>query len=145
MADSDPFDLERFVEAQDATYSAALAEIRRGRKASHWMWFVFPQVRGLGFSEMSQRYAIQGLSEAKAYLAHPVLGQRYRECVAALQDLPPTSALQVFGDVDAAKLRSSLSLFLSATPDERLLVAALDRWFSGVHDPKTVAQLAHQR
>lgn len=142
MAGSVPFDLERFVEAQDTTYAVALAELRRGRKTSHWMWFIFPQVRGLGFSEMSRRYAIQSLAEAKAYLAHPILGQRYRECVAALQDLPPTSARQVLGEVDAAKLQSSLTLFLSAAPDDRLLLAALDRWFSGIVDSKTTARLA---
>lgn len=142
MASSDPFDLKRFVEAQGATYAAALGEIRKGRKTTHWIWFVFPQVRGIGFSEMSRRYAIQSLAEAKAYLAHPVLGHRYRECVAALQDLPATSAQQVFGEVDAAKLRSSLTLFLSAAPDDRLLVAALDRWYHGITDPKTAAALA---
>ena len=137
----DRFDLARFVDAQAGTYARALAEIRRGRKTSHWMWFVFPQIAGLGFSEMSQRYAIRSIAEAQAYLAHPVLGARYRECVAALQDLTGTTAKAVFGGVDATKLRSSLTLFAAAAPDERLFAAALERWFGGEPDPRTLERL----
>ena len=137
----DRFDLARFVDAQASTYARALAEIRRGRKTSHWMWFVFPQIAGLGFSEMSQRYAIGSITEAQAYLAHPVLGARYRECVAALQDLTGTTAKAVFGGVDATKLRSSLTLFSAAAPDERLFAAALERWFGGEPDPRTLERL----
>ena len=137
----DRFDLARFVDAQASTYARALAEIRRGRKTSHWMWFVFPQVAGLGFSEMSQRYAIGSIAEAQAYLAHPVLGARYRECVAALQDLTGTTAKAVFGGVDATKLRSSLTLFAAAAPDERLFAAALECWFGGEPDPRTLGRL----
>ena len=138
---NDPFDLNRFVEAQAPTYGRALGEIRRGRKTSHWMWFVFPQVAGLGVSPMSRRYAIGSLDEARAFLAHPVLGRRYRESVAALQDLVGTTAAAVFGDVDAAKLRSSLTLFATAAPDERLFAAALERWFDGQADERTLGLL----
>lgn len=139
---ADPFDLERFVAAQADSYARALAEIARGRKTSHWMWFVFPQIAGLGSSEMSRRYAIGSLAKARAYLAHPVLGARYRECVGTLQRLAGTSAEAVFGPVDAAKLRSSLTLFAEAAPDEPLFAAALDRWFGGNRDVRTLERLA---
>lgn len=137
----DPFDLHRFVEAQDGVFERALAEIARGRKTSHWMWFVFPQLRGLGSSAMSQRYAIGSLAEARAYVAHPQLWPRYRECVSALQDLVGTTAEAVFGDVDAAKLRSSLTLFAATAPGDQLIAAALDRWFGGKLDEKTLVLL----
>lgn len=135
--DADPYDLHRFVAAQEATYARALTELGRGRKASHWMWFIFPQVAGLGSSDMSRRYAIRSLDEAQAYLAHPLLGARYRECVAVLQDLVGTTAEAVFGPVDAAKLRSSLTLFADAAPREPLFWAALQRWFRGEKDERT--------
>lgn len=140
MADADPFDLARFVEAQAAVYPHALAEIRHGRKRSHWMWFVFPQIAGLGSSPMAQRYAITSLAEAEAFLAHPVLGARYRECVAALQDLVGTDAEAVFGPVDAMKLRSSLTLFI-ASGGPAMLKAALDRWFDGQADAATLDRI----
>src|ERR1700712_832791 len=108
---SDPFELSRFVEAQSSSYPDALEELRAGEKRSHWMWFVFPQIAGLGTSPMARRYAIVSLDEARAYRAHPLLGARLRECVAALHDLPQMSAEDVFGAVDAVKLRSSLTLF----------------------------------
>lgn len=133
-------DLERFVTAQEADYHIALAEIRRGSKRSHWMWYIFPQIDGLGHSAMSRRYAIRSLDEARAYLDHPLLGQRYRDCVGVLQDLTGTTAEQVFGTVDAAKLRSSLTLF-QATGNEPLFGAALERWFGGSRDPRTLARL----
>ncbi|WP_375428391.1 DUF1810 domain-containing protein [uncultured Sphingomonas sp.] len=135
--DADPFDLERFVAAQEGAYARALAELGRGRKARHWMWFIFPQVAGLGSSDMSRRYAIRSLDEAQAYLAHPLLGARYRECVAVLQDLVGTTAEAVFGSVDAAKLRSSLTLFSKAAPRDPLFAAALQRWFGGKRDGRT--------
>lgn len=138
---SDPYNLQRFVDAQASTYDRALAEIRRGRKTSHWMWYIFPQIAGLGCSEMSKRFAISSIEEAQAYLAHPVLGTRYRECVAALQDLIGTTAEAVFGDVDAAKLRSSLTLFSRAAPGEQMLTAALKRWFYELEDERTLARL----
>src|SRR6186997_1519083 len=117
---SDPFDLERFVAAQDAagTYERALGEIRRGRKSSHWMWFVFPQVAGLGRSEMAAHYAIADLAEARAYLDHPVLGSRLRECAQLVLESTVGSAEEIFGSVDATKLRSSMTLFEAAAPDE---------------------------
>ncbi len=125
---ADWFGLDRFVSAQEVSYARVLTELRRGLKTSHWMWFVFPQVAGLGSSEMSRRYALGSIAEAQAYLAHPLLGARYRECVAVLQDLVATTAEAVFGRVDAAKLRSSLTLFAEAAGDP-LFAAAIQRWF----------------
>ncbi len=133
---SDPFDLDRFVNAQEGTFEQALDEIRRGAKRSHWMWFIFPQISGLGTSAMAQRFAIRSLAEAKAYLQHPLLGQRYDEGVAALQDLKDTTADQVFGSIDAIKLRSSLTLFSSAE-DRAIFQAAIRRWF-GSPDERTI-------
>ena len=137
-AAADPFDLERFVSAQDATYARVLSELRRGQKTSHWMWFIFPQLAGLGSSEMSHRYAISSLEEARAYLAHPLLGVRYRECVALLQDAVGMTVEAVFGTVDAAKLRSSLTLFAEAQPNDPLFAAAIQRWFHGDRDSRTI-------
>jgi uncharacterized protein (DUF1810 family) len=136
---SDPHALARFVAAQDAggTYAAALAELRAGRKRSHWMWFVFPQVAGLGRSGMAQRYAIGSLDEARAYLAHPVLGPRLHECAQALLALPTTSAEAVLGGVDAMKLRSSMTLFALAAPEEPVFRQVLERFFGGEEDPET--------
>jgi|UPI0000E91ADA uncharacterized protein (DUF1810 family) len=134
------FDLDRFVSAQEASYESALAEIRRGRKRSHWMWFVFPQLVGLGRSETARHYAIASLDEARAYLAHPLLGTRLRACVEALQDLDHGSAEAVFGDIDALKLRSSLTLFEQAS-GERLFAAAIERWFDGRRDEATLRLL----
>lgn len=134
---SEPFDLDRFVQAQESSYAAALAEIRAGAKRSHWMWYVFPQLAGLGHSTMAQRYAISSLSEARAYLAHAVLGQRLRECVRALDDLSDTSAEQVLGTVDAMKLRSSLTLFEAAGAP---FGGTIERWF-GQRDDRTLALL----
>jgi uncharacterized protein (DUF1810 family) len=128
--------LERFVEAQALTYATVLRELARGHKKSHWMWFIFPQLRGLGSSETARRYAIASLDEARAYLAHPLLGFRLRECVTTLQDLPRADPQEVFGDVDALKLRSSLTLFLRAGGGQ-LFEAALQRWFSGQADQRT--------
>jgi uncharacterized protein (DUF1810 family) len=134
------FDLRRFIDAQAGIYPAALAEIRRGAKRSHWMWFIFPQLAGLGRSDMARRYAIASLEEARAYLAHPLLGARLRECVEALQDLSGVTAEAVFGGIDAVKLRSSLTLFAAAS-DGGIFAAALDRWF-GEPDPATLQLLA---
>jgi uncharacterized protein (DUF1810 family) len=139
-ASADPFELERFVSIQRETYARALEEIRRGRKRSHWIWYIFPQAAGLGHSAMSQRYAIASTGEAQAYLDHPVLGARYRECVAALQALKDSSAEAVFGAIDVVKLRSSLTLFAEVS-GEPLLAAALDRWFDGQRDEATMRLL----
>lgn len=138
---TEDFDLDRFSAAQADTYETALAELRRGAKRTHWMWFVFPQVAGLGHSGMAVRYAIRSLEEARAYLAHPVLGPRLRECVEALQDLTGTTAEAVLGGIDAVKLRSSLTLFIEAGGGP-LFVVALERWFDGVPDEATLDQLA---
>jgi len=136
----DRFDLARFVAAQAPIFDTALAEIARGEKRSHWMWFIFPQYAGLGRSAMAARYAIGSLAEAKAYLAHPVLGARLRLCVATLDAVQGRSAHAVFGAVDAAKVRSSLTLF-DAASDEPAFAAALDRWFDGAPDARTLVLL----
>jgi uncharacterized protein (DUF1810 family) len=139
MAIGDPFNLERFVEAQDrnGTYQQALAELRRGRKTSHWMWFVFPQIAGLGQSATSQYFAIGSLSEAQAYVRHPVLAARLRECIDVLMGTASDSAEDTFGAVDAQKLRSSMTLFLRASPDDLDFTRVLDRYFAGRPDPGT--------
>jgi len=139
---SDPFDLQRFVDAQDrgGTYDSAVEELRRGRKTTHWMWFVFPQIAGLGRSEMAKAYAITSLEEAKAYLDHPVLGPRLLECTRILAGSDHGSAEQVMGPVDAEKLRSSMTLFLAASP-EPSFQQVLDRYFGGRADPLTVSRL----
>ena len=137
----DPFDLDRFVAIQRGAYDRALDEIRQGRKRSHWIWYIFPQVAGLGHSPMSQRFAIRSRAEARAYLDHPLLGTRYRECVSTLQALDGTSAEAVFGTIDAAKLRSSLTLFAEVSA-EPLFAVALDKWFGGQRDDATLAMMA---
>lgn len=136
-------DLERFVRAQDdhGTYDRALAELRAGRKTSHWMWFVLPQVAGLGRSQIAQAYAISDLAEAAAYASHDVLGPRLRECCRALLDLEETSAERVLGTVDAMKLRSSMTLFARADPSEPVYGAVLGQFFDGHEDERTVELL----
>lgn len=138
---ADPFNLQRFVEAQQSDYGTALAELRAGRKTSHWIWFVFPQIAGLGQSPTARFYAIGSLDEAKAYLQHPLLGPRLHECLEALRALGPTSAERVFGSLDAMKFRSSLTLFRQADPDDQPVRTALDRWFGGNPDDHTLALL----
>src|SRR5574337_737403 len=133
--------LERFVEAQDPIYAEVLDELRRGRKVSHWMWFVFPQLRGLGHSPMAQAYAIDSLPEARAYLAQPTLGSRLRECAGLVLTAEAPSAESIFGSIDALKLRSSMTLFARAEPDEPLFGSVLDRYFDGRPDPLTEALL----
>ena len=138
---NDPYDLERFVTAQDSggTYQRALAELHAGRKTSHWMWFIFPQVAGLGFSAMAQRFAISGLAEARAYLAHPVLGPRLRDCTALAMSSSRT-ALEIFGPVDAQKFFSCLTLF-ACTANDPIFRRALAQFFSGRHDQGTMTIL----
>jgi uncharacterized protein (DUF1810 family) len=123
--------LERFVSAQTGTYEAALAELTAGHKRSHWMWFVFPQIAGLGTSPTAQRYAIASLDEARAYLAHPVLGPRLRECAGALLGLGNRTAAEILGYPDDLKLRSSMTLFARAAADPGVFQAVLDRYFPG--------------
>ena len=143
---SDPFGLQRFVDAQDGhgTYDQVLRELRAGRKQSHWMWFVFPQIAGLGSSPMAQHYAISGLAEAQAYLAHPVLGRRLDECAQALLELDASDAERVLGPVDAQKLRSSMTLFAEAAPGDPVFWAVLEQYFDGVRDPGTTSRLARR-
>ena len=136
MSKEDAFDLRRFVDAQAGVYDSALAEIRRGAKRSHWMWFVFPQIAGLGRSPTAQHYAIRSLAEASAYLDHPVLGPRLRECVDAVLGLRGTTAEAVFGSIDAVKLRSSLTLFAEASAEPRF-AEGLRHWFDGRRDEAT--------
>ncbi|MDP5185103.1 DUF1810 domain-containing protein [Blastococcus sp. BMG 814] len=138
---SDPFDLRRFVDAQTQTYDQALGELRAGQKRTHWMWFVFPQVEGLGKSGMAQRYAISGLDEARAYLAHPVLGRRLAECARALTALDTEDAVAVLGPVDAQKLRSSMTLFARADPGQPVFREVLDHYFGGAEDDATTSRL----
>jgi uncharacterized protein (DUF1810 family) len=138
---SDPFDLERFIAAQDPVYARVIAELRRGSKQSHWMWFVFPQVAGLGHSPSAAHFAIASLAEAKAYLAHPLLGGRLKECTGLVLEVEGRSALQIFGDPDNLKFRSSMTLFAQAAPGEPVFRAALDRYFSGDSDTLTLSHL----
>ncbi len=136
---ADPHHLERFVEGQsDGVYASALAELRGGRKTGHWMWFVFPQVVGLGSSPMSQRYAIGSLAEARGYLDHPVLGPRLVECTLTVLAHPERSARQIMGSPDDVKLRSSMTLFALATDVEPAFQQVLDTFFAGERDPRTM-------
>jgi uncharacterized protein (DUF1810 family) len=137
----DSYDLERFVEAQRGVYEQACAELRRGRKTGHWIWFIVPQIAGLGFSATSQQYAIQSLDEARAYLEHLMLGPRLREISQIVLSINGKTAHDVFGSPDDMKLRSSMTLFAHATDDNAVFVAVLRKYFNGVEDPKTVKLL----
>lgn len=138
---TDHFHLERFLEAQAADYATALAELGAGRKRTHWVWYVLPQLRGLGLSSTSSFYGITGLAEARAYAAHPVLGERLRESVRAMLAHEDVSAREILGEIDAMKLQSCLTLFAAAVPDEPLFVAGLERFFGGEPDSKTLTLL----
>lgn len=140
MTGSDATDLDRFVRAQEGVWNQALAELHAGRKTSHWMWFVFPQIAGLGFSAMSQRYAISGLGEARAYLAHPVLGPRLIECT-KLAGVSGRSVPQIFGAPDDMKFCSSMTLFAAAQNGEGAYQDAIDRYFDGEYDDQTIIKL----
>jgi uncharacterized protein (DUF1810 family) len=139
----DQYDLNRFIVAQDAdgTYERAVAELRRGHKTSHWMWFVFPQISGLGLSATSRHFAISSLAEAKAYLAHPLLGARLVECAQALTEASGRDATEILGGIDAVKLQSSMTLFGRADPDNPIFGDVLDHFFSGRPDPATDERL----
>ncbi len=141
---STSYDLDRFVIAQQGVYAGVLDELRRGRKVGHWIWFIFPQVAGLGYSAMSQLYAISSLDEARAYLAHPVLGPRLRECAAIVLATTGRTALEIFGSIDAMKLRSSMTLFHRAAPDEPVFAEVLDRYYDGRADQATDARLGSE-
>jgi uncharacterized protein (DUF1810 family) len=137
----DPYDLQRFVAAQDPVLERVRSELRRGRKQSHWMWFVFPQLAGLGSSPTARAYAISSADEARAYLAHPVLGPRLVECAGLAAAVEGRSAAAVFGSPDDLKLRSSMTLFARAAPDEPVFGQVLDRYFDGEPDPRTLELL----
>ena len=139
----DPYRLDRFLQAQDSggTFQRAVAELRAGRKVSHWMWFIFPQIGGLGFTAMSREYAISSLDEARAYLAHPVLGPRLVQIATIVAGIEGKTAEQIFGSTDAMKLRSSMTLFSKAQPDEPVFAEILDTYFDGAPDEATLARL----
>jgi uncharacterized protein (DUF1810 family) len=136
-----PYDLDRFVAAQASTYAGALAELRAGRKTGHWIWFIFPQIEGLGRSQMSHRYAIGSLDEAREYLGHPLLGGRLRACAEALLSVKRRTAEEILGPVDAMKVRSSMTLFLRAAPEDPLFARVLERYYGGVPDAATDERL----
>jgi len=139
---NDPYDLERFVQAQAHDFEIALAEITSGRKRSHWMWYIFPQFAGLGFSAMSQRYAIRSVAEAQAYLNHPMLGPRLMQCCEALLAVTGRSAHEIFDSPDDMKLQSCATLFASVTPADSVFAHVLARYFSGQRDQKTLDLLS---
>jgi uncharacterized protein (DUF1810 family) len=138
---SDPHDLNRFAQAQEGDYARALAEIRSGRKRSHWMWYIFPQFDGLGFSPTSKRYAIKSIAEAEAYLAHSVLGPRLRECSEAVLGVEGRSAFDIFGSPDDMKLRSCATLFASVSPKGSVFHRLLDKYYHGEPDSQTLRLL----
>ena len=140
-ASNDPFELRRFVEAQEGVYAQALAELKGGRKRSHWMWFVFPQFDGLGFSSTAKHYAIKSLDEARAYLAHPLLGPRLRECADALLKVEGRSAAEIMGSPDDLKLRSCATLFAEITPDDSPFARLLQKHYRNQPDLKTLQLL----
>ena len=142
---ADPHDLHRFVEAQEETFAQAVSELEDGRKASHWMWFVFPQLRGLGRSPMATRFGIASLDEARAYLAHPLLGPRLRQCVRLALRIDGRSITEVFGSPDDMKFRSCMTLFDAAAPDETMFAEALRKYFGGTPDARTLELLRQQK
>jgi uncharacterized protein (DUF1810 family) len=137
----DPFNLARFLTAQEPVYARVLEELRQGRKASHWMWFVFPQVRGLGFSAMAERFAISGVEEAAAYAAHSVLGRRLVECVQLVNQLQGLTAAEIFGTPDDLKFRSSMTVFVVAVPNQILFRQALSKYYGGQPDHRTLSMI----
>jgi uncharacterized protein (DUF1810 family) len=137
----DPFDLQRFVDAQDPVYAQVVDELGAGRKRSHWMWYVFPQIEGLGESAMAQRYAISSLAEAQAYLLHPVLGERLRESTRLVNLVEGRSIKEIFGYPDTLKFRSSITLFAQATEDNAVFVEALRKYFDAEPDPQTLQRI----
>ena len=138
---ADPFSLERFVDAQAPVYDEVRRELMAGRKQSHWMWFMFPQIAGLGQSPMSIRFAIASLDEAKAYMAHPVLGARLRECARLTLNVAGKTARDIFGSIDEIKFRSSMTLFARAAPDDGVFQRCIDKYFAGSPDPATLARV----
>jgi uncharacterized protein (DUF1810 family) len=140
-AANDPFDLQRFVDAQEPVYAAVVAELRAARKTSHWMWFVFPQITGLGSSAVAQHYSIKSLAEAQSYPRHPVLGPRLAECVRLMLAIDGRAAAQILGGVDAMKFRSSMTLFERAAAEDPIFAQALEKYYDGRRDDATLAIL----
>jgi uncharacterized protein (DUF1810 family) len=138
---NDPFDLQRFVDAQDPVFADVCAELRRGRKEEHWMWFVFPQLRGLGFSPMARKYGIASRAEAEAYLAHPILGPRLRKCTGLANQVEGRSIDEIFGYPDNLKFHSSMTLFAQVALDNGVFVQAIQKYFSGEYDRRTLEGL----
>jgi uncharacterized protein (DUF1810 family) len=138
---ADPYHLRRFVDAQAPIFGAVRAELLRGRKQSHWMWFIFPQLRGLGHSAMAECYAIGSLAEARAYLSHPILGARLRECAAIVMAVEGRSITRILGEIDAMKFRSSMTLFARASEGEEVFIQALEKHFGGEEDLATLERL----
>jgi uncharacterized protein (DUF1810 family) len=141
MPARDPYDLQRFLDAQRGSYLQVQTELRAGRKDSHWMWYIFPQIKGLGMSAMAQKYAISCLDEAKAYLAHRLLGQRLQECTKLVSAVQGRSIEEIFGYPDHLKFHSSMTLFAHAADDKRIFTEALGKYFRSEFDPQTVARL----
>ena len=137
----DPYDLQRFLDVQEGVYARVLSELREGRKRSHWMWYVFPQIQGLGHSSMARRYAISSIDEAKAYLNHPILGQRLRECTQITTQVVGRSISDIFGDPDDLKFHSSMTLFAQAAADNGMFTQALQKYFGGEMDRLTLERL----
>jgi len=142
---NDPYNLQRFVNAQEDDYEDVCAELRAGRKTSHWMWFIFPQMKGLGMSATSDRFAISSLDEARAYLRHPVLGQRLRECTQLVNLVERRSLGEIFGSPDHLKFRSCMTLFAQATPENQVFLDALKKYCAGEFDPATLRLLENNR
>ena len=142
MDDADPYNLQRFLDAQHRLYSQVCAELRSGQKQTHWMWFIFPQIKGLGISTTAQKYAISGIDEAKAYLDHPLLGLRLRECSRLVNEVSGRSIEDIFGYPDHLKFHSSMSLFAQVQPNDKVFTDALRKYFKGEFDRNTIAQLA---
>lgn len=141
----DPYHLQRFVEAQEQVFESVLIELNRGRKYGHWIWFIFPQLKGLGRSSMSAFYGIGSLDEARAYLQHPLLGTRLIQCTELVIAVRGSDAEAIFGEVDAMKFRSCMTLFAGADPEQRLFSQALEKYFGGERDPLTLSYLDQQR
>jgi uncharacterized protein (DUF1810 family) len=141
VAEDDPYNLQRFVTAQEPVFEQVCSELRNGRKTSHWMWFVFPQIKGLGHSSIAQHYAISSRAEAEAYLQHPVLGPRLRQCTQLVLDVQGRSIHDIFGEPDDLKFCSSMTLFAHATAENQVFRDALRKYFAGRFDPLTIQRL----
>jgi len=141
FSSNDQFDLQRFVDAQTPVFEQVISELRRGFKRTHWIWFIFPQIAGLGHSQMTKKFSLSSLAEAQAYIKHPLLGPRLRECTRLVNQVEGRSIQQIFGYPDDLKFRSSMTLFAQATPDNALFQEALQKYFNGELDSQTVERL----